>query len=409
MSKERLLKRFLSYVQIDTQSDDNSTTAPSTNKQFELLHLLERELHQLGLEDIRLSSQGVLMASLPGNESAPRIGFLAHVDTAPDASGTAVKPIVHNNYNGKNITLPGNNDVIKVTEYPNLKKVKGHTIITSDGTTLLGADDKAGVAIIMELLTRLKESKTIKHGTIKVAFTPDEEIGRGVDNFDVRAFGADYAYTIDGSELGEIENATFNATGVTVNVTGKNIHPGYAKNKMINAIRVLSYFLSQLPLGLSPEKTEKLQGFLHPHQIQGDVASASAKILLRDFELSGIKEKIKLLKEISQKTKLKFPGSKIDLEIKEQYRNMKYPLQKVPQVVDFAIAAMKKAQIKPLLKAIRGGTDGARLSFMGLPTPNIFAGGQNFHSTREWASLEWMDKSVETLTELCQEWTNAAR
>jgi len=409
---QTLLERFLRYVKIDTQSNDESTTAPSTMKQFDLLRLLEKELNELGLSNISLSEHGVLMATLPasvGHEKVPAIGYLAHVDTAPDASGTNVKPIVHENYNGKDIKLVATGEVLKVKDYPLLKKVKGHTVITTDGTTLLGADDKAGVAIIMSMLEYYKNNPEVKHGTIKIGFTPDEEIGAGVNNFDVKKFGADFAYTLDGSELGEIEDATFCASSATVTVTGLIIHPGYAKDKMINAVRILSHLIAKLPLKESPERTDKLQGFFHPMDISGDVTSAKCKMIIRDFELSGLKKREKFLKALCKKIEKDFKGVKIKLEIKEQYKNMKYALKKDPRVVNYAIEAIKSVGVKPILKAIRGGTDGARLSFMGLLTPNIFDGGQNFHSVREWVSLEWMQKAVETTVALNEIWVKKGR
>ena len=405
---EKLLERFIRYVKIDTQSDDTSSTAPSTMKQFDLLRLLEKELKALGLKEIHLSKQGVLMASLPatkGLEKAPVIGYIAHVDTAPDASGKNVKPIIHKNYNGKDIKLPGNpKEVLKVKDYPNLKKVKGHTLITTDGTTLLGADDKAGVAIIMSLLDYYKAHPEVAHGKIRIGFTPDEEVGRGTENFDVKKFGADFAYTIDGAELGEIEDSTFCAACATVTVKGVIIHPGYAKNKMINATRILSHLIAKLPLNEAPETTEKLQGFYHPYDITGDVTESKVKILLRDFDLKGIEKKSRFLKKLCKDVEKKFKGVKIELEIKEQYKNMKYALKKDPRVVNYAIEATKSAGVKPKLTAIRGGTDGSRLSFMGLLTPNIWDGGQNFHSIREWVSLEWMQKAVDTLVALSSIW-----
>lgn len=405
---EKLLERFIRYVKIDTQSDDMSTTAPSTKKQFDLLRLLEKELKALGLKEISLSKHGVLMASLPatkGYEKAPVIGYIAHVDTAPDASGKNVKPIIHKNYNGKDIKLPGNpKEVLKVKEYPNLKKVKGHTVITTDGTTLLGADDKAGVAIIMSLLDYYKAHPEVAHGKIRIGFTPDEEVGRGTENFDVKKFKANFAYTIDGAELGEIEDSTFCAACATVTVKGVIIHPGYAKNKMINAARILSHLIAKLPLNEAPETTEKLQGFYHPYDISGDVTESKVKILLRDFDLGGIEKKSRFLKKLCKEIEKKFKGVKIELEIKEQYKNMKYALKKDPRVVNYAIEATKSAGVKPKLTAIRGGTDGSRLSFMGLLTPNIWDGGQNFHSIREWVSLEWMQKAVETLVALSTIW-----
>jgi len=401
---EALLTRFLRYVRFDTQSDDNSTTTPSSLKQFELLHHLKHELIEMKLSNVTLSEHGVLMATLPatpGCEKKMKVGFLAHVDTSPESSGANVNPIVHQHYNGKDLKL-SNGETIRVADFPNLKKMRGHTVITTDGTTLLGADNKAGIAIIMEAVTHLLQHPEIKHGEIKIGFTPDEEVGRGVDHFDVKAFGAECAYTIDGAELGEVEGENFNAYGATVTVQGFNTHPGTAKNRMVNASRLLSQIIAKLPLSESPERTEKYQGFFHPIHTEGDVNLAKCKMIIRDFTDSGMKKKIVLLKKFCKEIESKNKSSKVTVEFKEQYRNMKRVLAKKPYVLKNAIKAIKAAGVEPLVCPIRGGTDGARLSFMGLPTPNIFTGGQNYHSTKEFASLEWMAKSKEVVIELAK-------
>jgi len=403
------VERFLKYVQYDTTSDDNSSTFPSTAKQFELAKELVRELKEIGLADAYMDEYGYVIASLPSNTSkqnVPTIGFIAHIDTSPAVSGSNVKPIVHRNYKGGDIVLPGDpTKVITVEENPALKKMIGHDIITSDGTTLLGADNKAGVAEIIDAMNYLIAHPEIKHGEIKICFTPDEEIGRGTEKFDVKKFGAKYAYTIDGSEPGEIEIETFNADSMVFKFKGKNIHPGYAKNRMINSIKIASKFIELLPKDcMSPETTEKREGFVHPVSISGNEELTQVKFIIRDFEEHKLKQYEEYLIGLAQKAIDTFPGSSFEFEIVHQYRNMIYELNKHPQVKDFAIEAMKRLNITPIEKPIRGGTDGARLTYMGLPTPNIFAGERNFHSQLEWISAEDMKLAVKLIVEIAKIW-----
>jgi tripeptide aminopeptidase len=403
---KNLVDRFIRYAKVDTESDPNSESYPSTQKQFDLLKMLEQELNELGLAEIELDNNGYLTALLPatsGSEKVPTVAFIAHVDTTCESPGKDVNPTLHENYQGGDIKL-ANGDVIAVKENPNLERVIGDTVITTDGTTLLGADDKAGIAEIMTLLEELVNNPSIAHGPVKVAFTPDEEIGKGTLHFDVKKFAADYAYTVDGTDLGEVENETFTAYGADIKVTGINIHPGQAKDKMVNAIRVLSSIVDQLPKEMAPETTEKKQGFIHPLSFQGDVTECSLKMILRDFDLEGIHKEIKILEGICSKTEKAYPGAKIELNHKEQYKNMRYAIEKDPKVVDYALEAVKRAGVEPKLGFIRGGTDGAQLSFKGLLTPNIFAGGQNIHSKKEWVSVGWMEKSTQTLLELVKIW-----
>jgi tripeptide aminopeptidase len=411
--RETVLDRFLRYVRIDTQSAEGVDDFPSTRKQFDLLELLRDELTELGLEGVELDKHGYVTATLPANlppghpasESVPAVAFLAHVDTSPDVSGRDVKPQVHENYQGGDITLPGDPEqVIREAENPPLKTAVGCDIVTSDGTTLLGADDKAGVAEIMTALDRFLSDPDILHGPIKIAFTPDEEVGRGVDFFDVENFGADFAYTLDGSVLGEIEDETFNASGAVFKVQGINVHPGYAKGKMVNAVRVAADIVSRLPIDMSPETTEKREGYLHPHGIGGGTDQADVKVLIRDFDLEGMEEKARRLEIIRNEAAAAWPGAKIDLEIKESYRNMRLKLDEDPRVVEYAMEAIRRAGLTPHKELIRGGTDGARLCYMGLLTPNIFAGGVNFHSKLEFVPVQWMEAAVETIVQLAGVW-----
>jgi tripeptide aminopeptidase len=403
---KNLVDRFIRYAKIDTESDPESQTYPSTEKQFDLLRLLENELKELGLEEIELDRNGYLTATLPatpGCEKVPPLGFLAHVDTTCESPGANVKPSLVENYQGGDVKL-ANGDVIGFKENPNLEKVIGHTIITTDGNTLLGADDKAGVAEIMSMLEYFLQNPSEKHGKIRIGFTPDEEIGKGTQFFDVDAFGTQYAYTVDGTNLGEVENETFTAFGADIVVKGQNIHPGYAKDKMVNAMRVLCTIIAGLPRELSPERTEDKEGFIHPLNISGDVTECRVKMILRDFEMGGIEREQKILEELCAKAEKEFPGAKVELTVKEQYRNMRYQIDKDPKVMEYAIEAVKRAGIEPKLNAIRGGTDGSRLSYMGILTPNIFAGGQNIHSKKEWVSVEWMKLATQTCVNVAQIW-----
>lgn len=402
------LERFLKYAKIDTQSNEESTTFPSDPKQLELSKLLVEELKQIGMIEVEMDEYGYVMATLASNteKETPTIGFIAHVDTSPAVTGTNVNPVIHKNYQGGDIVLPNDTTkIIKVDENPELKDMIGMDIITTDGTTLLGADDKAGVAEIMDAMNYLITHPEIKHGKIRVCFTPDEEVGRGTEKFDVQKFGAKYAYTIDGSTRGEVETETFSADAVVIKFHGKNVHPGYAKNKMINAIKIASYFIDLLPKDtLSPETTEKREGYVHPTSVNGNETQTILKFIIRDFDANKLKDYENYLKELCEKAVAKFPGSTYDFEVIEQYRNMKYVLDQHPQVEQFAIEALNRLEIKPIQSAIRGGTDGARLSYMGIPTPNLFAGGHNFHGFLEYVAVQDMQAAVQMIVTLAQVW-----
>jgi tripeptide aminopeptidase len=410
--RRKMLERFLKYVQIDTQSSEESETYPSTEKQLNLSRLLVEELKSIGLKEVRLTEHGYVFATLPSNLPAnhpsqvPVIGLIAHVDTSPDVSGANVKPVIHQNYPGGAIFLPADkSQVIDPENNPALKDCLGHDIITTDGTTLLGADNKAGIAEIITAAEYLINHPEIPRGEIKIAFTVDEEVGRGTDHFDLNEFGAKYAYTIDGETAGEIEDETFCANTLEVHLYGINVHPGYAKNKMVNALKVAADFLEKLPKdSLSPETTEKREGYVHPNSFSGNVEKVEIKMLIRDFTVDGLKEKEKFLEKIRDEVLKNWPVARIDLKVIESYRNMKYVLEKYPFVTDYALEAVRRSGIPPLKNLIRGGTDGSRLSFMGLPTPNVFTGGHNFHSKREWISVQDMEKAAETILHLVQIW-----
>ncbi len=402
-----VLQRFLRYVVIDTQSAEGVETYPSTEKQKELGKVLLGELKELGLADAVMDEYGYVTASLPSNveKDVPSIGFMAHVDTSPDVSGKDVKPQIHRNYQGGDIPLPGDaNQVVLAGENPDLAGLIGNDIVTSDGTTLLGADNKAGCAEIMTAVERLVNDPSIPHGRICIGFTCDEEVGRGVDFFDVKAFGADFAYTVDGETAGEIENETFSADAMNVYVMGRNVHPGYAKGKMINAVKVASKIIERLPRDQSPETTEKREGYLHPNTMSGGVEKVTINFLMRDFEVEGLKEKEALLEKIVREVEAEVPGCKIDVEAKEQYRNMRLAIDEEPRVVEYALEAISRAGMDARLNIVRGGTDGARLSFMGLRTPNLFTGGHNFHGKLEWISVQDMERAVDTIVELAKIW-----
>jgi tripeptide aminopeptidase len=402
------LDRFLKYVTFDTQSAEESNTFPSTEKQKILGEYLVKELKALGMDNVSMDKNGYVMATLPSNtdKEVPVIGLIAHLDTSPDVSGKDVKALIHENYQGQDLVLSDSPPVvISVEENPQLGEKIGHDIVTADGKTLLGADNKAGIAEIIDAMHTLINHPEIKHGTIKVAVTPDEEVGKGADHFDIQAFGADYAYTIDGETLGEIEDETFCADSVTLTITGVNVHPGYAKNKLVNSIKIACEIINQLPKDrLSPETTEKREGYIHPNSISGSVEESTVKLLIRDFTVEGLKEKEKDLKELCDTVMSSYAKAKIDFEVTEYYRNMKYMLDKEPHVVDYAMEAIKRAGLEPIRNLIRGGTDGARLSYEGLLTPNIFTGGHNFHSRQEWISVQDMQKAVDTIVELVQVW-----
>ena len=409
-----VLEKFLKYVQIWTQSSEGSATAPSTECQWDLLNLLKDELTQLGLEGVEVNEGGVLTAILPSNlgdsgGEAPAIAFIAHVDTYPGTSGKGVKPQVVENYDGNDLLLPGSGRYLRVADEPELKQYTGESIVTSDGTTLLGADDKAGVAEIVTFVEYMLAHPEIKHGPVKVAFTPDEEIGRGTENFpSVDEFAVAAAYTVDGSKEGEVENETFSADTATVVITGADVHPGYAKGKMLNAVRAASHLISLLPEESLPETTEGREGYLHPIAINGDVNEATVPFLVRDFELDGLKSWEAVLEGLCEQTRQKFPGMKLETRIEHSYKNMRYYLDKEPRAVEFALEAVRRVGIEPDLQSIRGGTDGSRLSELGLPTPNLFAGGRNFHSVNEWVPVVAMEKAVEVLVELARLWGDSA-
>lgn len=412
---EDLLDRFLRYVRIDTQSADSSTTYPSTAKQLDLLRLLEGELRALGCADVKLDQHGYLTATisstLPPGQKAPVVGFLAHVDTTPEITGAGVKPIVWRNYAGDVIHLPGDpTQTIDPAETPELRDCIGHDLITSDGTTLLGADDKAGVAEIVTAAAYLLAHPEIPHGVVRLALTPDEEVGRGTDYFDVAGFGADVAYTMDGSTAGEIEFETFNADTAIVEIHGRNVHPGYAKGKMVNSLKLAASLIGRLPQDrLSPETTEGREGYLHPLQIEGNTELTRIRFIVRDFSRDGLREIENLLRQIAADVVNEEPRARIDVRIEESYRNMAEILGGRPEIIARAEEAIRRAGLTPRRQPIRGGTDGARLTFAGLPTPNLFAGGHNFHSKREWVSLQDMDRAVETIVQLVQLWAAGNR
>lgn len=415
--RESLLDRFIRYARIDTQSSDLSTTYPSTEKQKDLLRALVDDLKAAGLDDAAMDEWGYVMATLPSNipdghpafGHMPVMGLIAHVDTYFGVSGTNVNPQVHRNYDGRDIVLPGDpTQVIRVSDELELAACRGLTIITSDGTTLLGADDKAGVAVILDTLWQLRENPSRLHGPIRVGFTPDEEVGRGTEHFDVRAFAADFAYTIDGSGLGSLEAETFCADTANVTVTGADVHPGYAKNKMVNAVRVATALVQALPQHRTPETTEGREGFLHPISMSGDTSQAKVQLLVRSFTEDGLQELEQILRDAAGFMEKRYPGASIAVEIKPSYRNMKYTLDEFPLVVAHADDAVRRAGLTPQRLPVRGGTDGSRLSFMGLPTPNLFNGSMNFHGKKEWVPLEWMEKSVETLLHLADIWVEDA-
>ena len=400
-------ERFLRYVQIDTQSDPQANSFPSTEKQKNLSRVLVQELQQMGITDAHLDDYGYVYATIPSNTSKqiPVICYCSHVDTAPDCTGMGVKPLVHEKYNGGNIVLPDDpSQVISPADHPYLLKKKGEDIITASGTTLLGADDKAGVAVIMDMAHYFTTNPNIPHGTIKILFTPDEEIGRGVDKVDLKKLGADFGYTLDAGELGAYEDETFSADGVAITFHGVSAHPGYAKDKLVNALKVAAAFLESLPKELSPETTEKRKGFVHPVRMSGIAEKVTLEFIIRDFITAKLTEYEDLLRQKLNETLKRFPGAKADFAVKEQYRNMKEVLDKYPQVSAYAKEAIKRAGVPLLEMSARGGTDGSRLSFMGLPCPNIFTGEMAFHGKHEYVSVQDMQKSVETIVHLACVW-----
>ena len=409
---ESALDRFLRYVKIDTQSAEDMPQVPSTSKQLDLARLLLKELKAMGVKRATLDAHGYVMATIPANlpkdhqahGKVPRVGLIAHLDTSPSASGAGVKPQVFT-YRGGDIRLPGNPEVvIRTRENPELKGQVGKLIVTSDGTTLLGADDKAGIAAIMALAEQLSGPGAPLHGDLQIAFTPDEEVGRGTAHFDLAKFGAEVAYTFDGGTTGELNKETFSADAATVTVHGRNLHPGEAKGVMVNALRVMADVMVRLPRDLSPERTEGRQGFIHPHTAGGEEALATVKLLLRDFDESGLKQQRKLLEGIIKEVRPLHPGARIELEVKPSYRNMRDRLAQVPEAADALEEATRRAGVKPRWVPIRGGTDGSRLTAMGLPTPNVFAGGQNFHGPTEWLAVEGLEKAVLVARQLLEVW-----
>jgi tripeptide aminopeptidase len=417
-ARESLLDRFCRYVRIDTQSSATATSYPSTEKQKDLLRILVDDLKAAGLADAEMDEHGYVMATLPANippghpafGKVPPIGLLGHVDTYFEVSGTGVNPQVHRRYDGGDIVLPADPSVvIRAADEPALAACTGMTIITADGTTLLGADDKAGVAEILEMLWRLHDDPARLHGPIRVAFTPDEEVGRGTERFDVKRFGATYAYTVDGSGVGELEAETFCADSAAVTIGGADVHPGYAKGKMINAVRIAADLLMALPQHRTPETTEGREGYLHPTNVTGNVSEARVSFIVRDFAEDGLHEIEDLLRAAAAWAERKYRGAKVTVEVKESYRNMKYVLDQHPHVTDYAEEAIRRAGLTPKRTSIRGGTDGARLSFMGVPTPNLFDGSMNFHGKKEYVPLEWMELAVETLLHLADVWVERSR
>ena len=403
------IERFLEYVKFDTQSLEGAETFPSTSTQLELLRRLQDELLELGLDDVTMDEYGYVFATLPATSDKPEVpvvGFIAHVDTSPEMSGAEVKAIIHRDYNGLDLVLPDNpSAVISAGENPLLAEQIGNDIITASGTTLLGADNKAGVAEIMGALEYLLAHPEIAHGPVRIGFTPDEEVGNGTKYFDVDRFGAYCAYTIDGESLGELQVETFSADAITATFHGFNTHPGFAKGKMVNAIKVAAEFIARLPRnGFSPETTEGREGFVHPYMVDASVERTSVKLLVRDFDSSNLQEMERIVERIAKEATAEYPGSRVELEVEESYRNMKEVLDDHPDVVENAREAIRRAGLEPRVEPIRGGTDGSRLCFMGLPTPNIFAGEHNFHSRFEWISTSDMHKAVEVIIELCQVW-----
>lgn len=401
---QHLIDRFISYVKIDTQSDPNSETTPSTEKQWNLARKLVSELIEMGMQDVSIDDNAYIMATLPSNidKKVPVIGFISHFDTTPDFTGTNVNPKIIRNYDGKDITLNKERNIVLSPDYfEDLVQYKGQTLITTDGTTLLGADDKAGITEIMTAMEYLIQHPEIKHGTVRVGFTPDEEIGRGAHKFDVKKFGAAWAYTMDGSQIGELEYENFNAAGAKVSITGKSVHPGYAKDKLINALGIANEFLSKLPQEETPERTSDREGFYHVYEFNGGIEKADFELIIRDHDHSKFLKRKEFLQEITKELNKDYKDC-VHLEIVDQYFNMREKIEPVMHIVEIAQKAIKQVGIAPIIKPIRGGTDGSQLSFMGLPCPNIFAGGHNFHGKYEYIPVESMQKAVEVIVKICE-------
>ncbi len=406
---EKIIDRFLRYVAFDTASNPDSQSQPSTNKQFALLEQLRKELQDMGVEQVEVDKNGYLMATIPSNidKDIPAVGFISHVDTSPDAPGCGIRPRIVENYDGRTIILNESKGIeLNPEEFPELKDYIGQTIITTDGTTLLGADDKAGVAEIMSAAEYIMEHPDFRHGEIKIGFTPDEEIGRGVDRFDVARFGAQYAYTMDGGAIGELEYENFNAAGAKVHIQGRNIHPGYAKDKMLNAILIGTEFNDMLPAWQRPEYTEGYEGFIHITKFTGVVEEADIQYIIRDHDFELFERKKMMLRQCADFINAKYGDGVITLEIKDQYFNMKKQVEPHYHIIEKAVKAMEDAGVKPNIRPIRGGTDGARLSFMGLPCPNIFAGGLNFHGKYEYVPVQSMEKATEVILNIIRNFTS---
>lgn len=409
----RVSERFMRYVQIDTQSDPISTTFPSTEKQKDLSKILVEELLTIGVKDAYMDEWGYVFGTVPSTSAKSGIEtvcFCSHVDTAPDCSGTEVKPILHPNYQGQDIVLPDDTtQVITTSQHKYLSQRIGDDIITASGTTLLGADDKAGVAIIMQLAEELINKPGIQHGDIRILFTPDEEVGRGVNKLDMKKLNADVGYTLDGGPRGSLEGDTFSANAMTITFHGISAHPGYAKGKMVNAVKVLSYFIDNLPpTGFSPETTSGAEGFVHPYNLKGELETASVDFLIRDFDTANLAKNQQVLIDAAEETIRKFPGARYETEVNEQYRNMREMLDKFPHIEANAVEAMKRAKIEPKQDLVRGGTDGSRLSFMGLPCPNIFTGEMAIHGKHEYVSIQDMEAAINTCIELVQVYEETA-
>ena len=405
ISKKNIIDRFISYVTIDTQSDPDSQSTPSTKKQWDLANRLAVELKKIGLEEVEIDDNAYIMATLPANvaHKVPVIGFVSHFDTSPDFTGTNVNPQIIEDYDGKDIVLNKEQDIILSPDYfEDLLQYKGQTLITTDGTTLLGADDKAGITEIVSAMEYLVNNPQIPHGKIRVGFTPDEEIGRGAHKFDVKKFGADWAYTMDGSQIGELEYENFNAAGAVVKIKGKIVHPGYAKDKMINSMYIAQDFINSLPRLETPEHTEDRQGFFHLTDIDGDVEETTLKYIIRDHDKNHFEARKEMFSKLALEINSQHEREVIKIELKDQYYNMREKVEPVMHIVDIAEEAMKQLNIEPLIKPIRGGTDGSQLSFMGLPCPNIFAGGHNFHGRFEYVPVESMQKAVEVIVKIAE-------
>ncbi|WP_047415939.1 peptidase T [Cellulophaga sp. Hel_I_12] len=401
---QHIIDRFLSYVTIDTQSDASSKTTPSTKKQWVLAHALVTELKAIGMQDVTIDEYAYIMATLPSNtdKNVPAIGFISHFDTSPDFSGANVKPQIIKNYDGKDIVLNKDENIILSPDYfEDLLLYKGQTIITTDGTSLLGADDKAGITEIITAMEYLIQHPEIKHGPVRVGFTPDEEIGRGAHKFDVKKFGVSWAYTMDGSQIGELEYENFNAASAEITIKGKSVHPGYAKNKMVSAITIAHEFIALLPRDQVPEKTSGREGFFHVHHISGSIETSKIKLIIRDHDQEEFKQRKELLQKITTNLNAAHGGA-IDIRIEDQYFNMREKIEPVFHIVDIAKEAMELLNITPIIKPIRGGTDGSQLSFMGLPCPNIFAGGHNFHGKYEYVPVESMQSAIAVIIKICE-------